>query len=389
MLLIDPPPPPARAPSSDFNRSNRVRWSQRIGAARVLRRADVRCSITGCGLAPKFEVVGCSARVAPDLESARILIDGVRRCASARCPWCAPGVAKDVGRKLRLMLKAARAKGIGVAFLTLTAGHDADTLLEEMRDDLGKGFTSIQQGRPYRRLKDGGLAGIARVWDLTGGYGGWHLHPHCLVFHEGGTDAAVVAAHELSGTWMRLMRGRGYRVVAAAQHVRSVETDDRIAGYGVETLQHWGPDAELAAGIAKVGKRSGRLTLPQILNRALDGDAWAAARYVEAATALLGQRTLVVGKVLKAKLGVDFDEDDEVPEGDAREEEPPAEPLGTLSGATWNKACKAGLVPQVLDIIERYAALDRVPWSQVWPLIDDYVWRGVGPPSPGQVSSPP
>lgn len=391
MLLIPSSSSPAlrvhRSLPSALNAPVRTRWSVRSGGVRVLREFGVRCSITGCGQGPKHEVVGCHARVASDLESARLRIAGVRRCRSARCAGCAPSVAQAVAARLRLMLDAAHGKAFGTVLLTLTVGHDAHTPLLQMRDDLGEGFNAMQQGRPYKRMKKNGLAGIARVWDLTGGRGGWHLHPHCIVFHEDGIEAALAAARELAEVWMRLMQARGYRTVAAAQDVRPIASGDRIAGYGVETLQHWGPEAELAAGIAKVGKRSDRLTLPQILNRAIAGDAWAKARFAEAATALMGQRTLVVGKYLKGRLGVSFDEADK-PDGaaDGGDEagELPEEFLGTLSAGTWNEAFRACVVPQVLDIIERYAALDRMPWSQVWPMVDDYVWRGIGPSPPGQ-----
>lgn len=348
----------------------------------MLRSAGVRASITGCGMGQTGTVLGLMAAVAPDRQTARILVNGLRLCRSARCPGCAPAVARIVAGKVRAMLRAARRKDMGVVFLTLTVAHHPNSLLRTLRDDLGKGFHDIQHGRPWKRLKINGLAGIARVWDLTGGVTGWHLHPHILAFHKDGTEAALAAARELAATWMRLMEGRGYKVSIEAQDVRAVETDDKLAGYGVEALQTWGPEAEMAAGHAKQGKRPDRFTLPQILNRALAGDEWAIERFAEAVKALSGQRILVIGKSLRAALEIEEADEEGDPGEEGADEGPEPEAIGTMSAATWNRALDECLTPRVLDMIEAYAIRHAVPWSRVWPMIDDYVWRAIEPPPP-------
>lgn len=350
-------------------------------AGRILRDAGVRNSITGCGHGVRHQPT--TFRLEPaELgdDSARVVVDGVRWCGNSRCPRCAPLVASVVSERIGILLGAARAKRVGVAMLTCTAGHDPTTLLADMRFGLSSAFQAMQHGRPWKRLKAAGLLGVVRVWEVTYGFGGWHLHAHVLVFHRDGSAAAVDAGRELSATWIGLVTSRGFRAVAEAQDCRAVLDGEALADYGAKALRGWDVSAELAAGWAKGGRRPDRLSMPQVLGLAAHGDAWAARAYVEAVTALKGMRVLVVGPALKAALGVDFE--DVTDEEAIKPESQSGRVLGEMPASSWSRACVRCLAPWVLAEIERLSVRQGIEWRNVLRHLEDGIWKVAGGPDP-------
>lgn len=310
---------------------------------------------------------------APGDDAARIAVDGVRWCGSARCPRCGPLVASKVSERIGILLDAARQRGDGVAFLTLTAAHDPTTRLYDSRRAMSAAFKALQQGRPWKLLKSMGLLGLVKVWEVTGGRGGWHLHIHVLAFHGAGADAAVAAGRELTETWTRLITSRGFRAVKEAQDCRPVVDGQALGDYGAKALRGWDAAAEMAAGWVKQGRRPDRMSLPEILALAAEGDAWAKGAYVEAVTALKGQKVLVVSRPLKEALGVSFED---VADEDAVEPEAQVgEVLGEMPGTTWSRACTLSLSAWVLDEIDRLVVRQGAPWPDLLWHVRARVWR--------------
>lgn len=360
-------------PPSSLHRYRR-RWWLSNRAGHILRQAGARCSITGCGHGIQGQqTVFRLEPGTPGDDVPRIAVDGVRWCGSARCPRCGPLVASKVSERIAALLAAARDRGVGVAFLTLTLAHDPMSRMIDLRDVTRDAFKSLQHGRPWKALKAAGLLGLVRVWEVTGGPGGWHLHAHVLAFHSGGTDAAVAAGRELTGTWTRLVRARGYRAVAEAQDCRPVLDGEPLGDYGAKSLRGWDVAAELASAWVKGGRRPYRMSLPQILALAAEGDSWARSAYVEAVVALKGQKVLIVSPPLKAALGV-ISED--VSDEDAVEPEAQlGEVLGEMPAATWSRACTLSLSAWVLGEIDRLVVRQGVAWPDLLWHVRARVWR--------------
>jgi len=267
-----------------------------------------------------------------------------------------------------------------VSFLTLTAAHDPTTPLADMRRSLADAFTNLQKGRPWKRLKDAGLLGLVRIWEVTYGWSGWHLHVHALVFHKTGASAAVDAGEKLSSTWISLLAARGLRAVKEAQDSRALTDGDAIGDYGMKSLRGWGAAAEMAGGWTKGGRGPDRFTVPQLLGLAATGDAWAAAAYAEAVAALKGQRVLVVGPALKKALGVTFD--DVADESALELEGQDGVVLGEMPGASWSRACVRCLAPWVLAEIDRLSVQAGVEWCDVLQHLENGIWAVPGGPDP-------
>lgn len=356
----------------------RHRWWLKNKVGFVLDQAGVRCAINACGHGGRELATTFTRQGVPDVGgNSRILVGGVLWCGSARCPRCAPLVAGKVSERIGKLLTAVREKEAAAAFMTLTAAHDPWTRLADMRRALGDAFKALQHGRPWGRLKDGGLLGLVRVWEVTGGLGGWHLHAHVLVVHRDGLEAALAAGRELTKTWIGLVGTRGFRAVAEAQDVRPVSDGTPIGDYGAKALRSWGAASELASGWLKAGRRPDRLSLPQIAGLAAHGDPWARLAYVEAVVALKGQRVLVVGPSIKKALGVDFA--DVVDEEAVDLVEEPGELLGEMAAATWTQACRLCLSAWCLDEIDRLAVREARPWPEVLDHLRRRIWRGADP----------
>jgi hypothetical protein len=287
------------------------RWRLSDGLRRLLVDRGIRNGITGCGFTvPRRGDDDGQAHAAFRRERDRagrpvIAVDNLGWCGSARCVRCAPLVAEKVQGRVQEVLDAARERNFGVAFLTLTASHDRSTALADARRDFSALYTGLQQDCAWKRERKAGLLGIVRFWEVTwGARTGWHLHPHCLVLHCDGPEAAVAAGERLIARWRSGLARRGWRTERAAQDVRVVSDAGGLPDYGTKGMTGWGAAAELAAGWRKEGRRPHRMTLPQLLGLALAGDRQAADRFAEAVTALSGQRLFVLGPRLAKSLGI-------------------------------------------------------------------------------------
>lgn len=354
----DPPTPPKQI----------RRWGLADAARRALVCAGVPSSIRACGMPATSGGSQVQLRKAVDRQGSDYLaVDGVSWCGSARCPRCAPLVSSRVSERVGTIVEAAKSKGFGIAFLTLTAAHTKETRLADARRDLGEAFRRLPDGGLVRRLKNGGFLGLIRTFEVTDGASGWHLHAHALVFHQGSAADAEASGRALIGRWIELMGSRGWRASAAAQDIRAIKKGDDIGDYVSKSLRGWDTAAELAGSWKKEGRRPGRVSIAGLLAMARLGDSHAGRRYAEAVEALKGQRVLTVGPALKKALGVpasDIEDEEEI-----RPEEAPGEIVGTLCRDVWKRAASVSRREWVLSTIWRYSVLGGVCWEDVNRLI--------------------
>lgn len=358
-------------------------WYLADAARGLLAAQGIRNAITACGLAVRRGSDDGQAHPIFRRERNRqgqevIAVDNVAWCGSARCPRCGPLVAERLQERVSTVLVAVAERNFGAALMTLTVSRNARTPLAEVSRATGDVYTAMQRVRAYSRERDAGLIGLCPVWEVTAGKRtGWHPHVHVLVIHRDGIEAAVAAGKRLVLIWQSLLRKRGWHTADAAQDVRPITTLAGLDGYGTKGMTGWGAAAELAAGWHKEGRRPDRLTIPQLLGLADQGDRWAAEQYVEAVTALSGKRLFVVGPRVAAALGI---ASVVVEDGDAVEpEKRPGLVLGIIPSQVWNCAAKrrqrAWVVMQV-----RYLTDAGVCWEDVSALVAAHVMRPTDQP---------
>lgn len=337
-------------PSVDEARaSGKLRFSLLNTARKTLAKYEVKSSIRTCGNArPDMDADYDSSRdefrprvpLSVSTDGTRLRYSGLQNCGSPRCPRCAPVRGIQLSERVGLVLDAARAKGLHVQFVTLTARHTIRTRLADMRAALGDVYRRCWDGKGMARLKREGLLGGVRVWETTDGpKTGWHLHAHVLVISETSENCEEAAQH-LKRRWVDLLAKRGWKSSLKVQDSRPVtEGFQQLGAYGAEDMKGWGVAAEMAGDWVKSGRRPDRLSVPELLALAHVGDEWAARRYAEAVEALSGQRMFVLGPKLKKSLGLDQVQDLDLTE---ETETPDLAPddwrvLGLVDGVTWGE----------------------------------------------------
>lgn len=367
----NPPTPPL---INEDRASGKIRFALLRTAGRVLHAYGVKNSIKTCGnarpdLDANFDLEADKVRprmpVSVSTDGKRLRYSGMQNCGSARCPRCAPVRGIQLSERVGLVLNAARAKGLHVQFVTLTAHHTIQTSLSDMRDVLGDVYRRCWDGKGMARLKREGLLGGVRVWETTDGpKTGWHLHVHVLMISETAENCDEAAQH-LKGRWVDLLGKRGWKSSLKVQDSRPVtEGFQQLGAYGAEDLKGWGIAAEMAGEWLKTGKRPDRLSVPELLALAHVGDVWAAKRYAEAVDALSGLRLFVLGPKLKKALGLDqvhdLNETDDCPDlvpDDWRN-------LGCVDGEVWG-GLGSNRRPEAALLIWRHGVIRRESWKLV------------------------
>lgn len=367
----NPPTPPS---VDEARASGKLRFSLLNTARKTLVKYDVKSSIRTCGNArpdmqadydPAQDEFRPRVPLSVSTDGTRLRYSGLQNCGSPRCPRCAPVRGIQLSERVGLVLDAARAKGLYVQFVTLTARHTIRTRLADMRAALGDVYRRCWDGKGMARLKREGLLGGVRVWETTDGpKTGWHLHAHVLVISET-SENCEEAAQYLKGRWVDLLAKRGWKSSLAVQDSRPVtEGFQQLGAYGAEDMKGWGVAAEMAAGWVKSGRRPDRLSVPELLALAHVGDEWAARRYAEVVEALSGQRMFVLGPKLKRSLGLDqvqdLTEETETPDlvpDDWRD-------LGSVDGLTWGEI-GGRRRPAAALLIYRKGLRECEPWPVV------------------------
>lgn len=106
---------------------------------------------------------------------------GLRTCGSVWCcPVCNAKIQAYRQRELQSALDAAKSRGWGLVFGTLTLRHQLGDPLDKVRDMCQKVWRSVQQQKGTRRLLDSlGLQGYIRAMEVTfSNENGWHVHLH-------------------------------------------------------------------------------------------------------------------------------------------------------------------------------------------------------------------
>lgn len=323
------------------------------------------------------------AEVYRDAEHGAAFYGGLVTCGSVwACPICAAVVQERRREEIAQAIDWAYTKGLQPVMITFTFPHHQWDSLPDLLEKQADAFRRLRRGSVWQRLKDRmGYRGLIRALELTHGEHGWHPHTHELWF-----VSASVSAEELHGVivrrWADMCERAGLltadKRAAFMQHAVDVKgwctASDYLAKQDSE--KHWGADRELAKASTKAGRKTGRHPFG-LLADAGDGDARSGRLYVEYAQAVKGRRQLFWSAGLKAEVGIEDIDDEELAE-ESREK---ADLLGLVHLDDWRIVRAAGQRAQLLD------AAEHGGWPAVETLISRLRRRVSGAPSESSIGT--
>lgn len=285
-------------------RSARFRW-QRHAAGLLGGTARVGlCRWTVVSRAAGVDVVTSRYEGSPDLHAH---YEGLQTCGSVwDCPCCAARISETRRAELNQLLSWARARGLRVQMITLTARHGRGDALADLLDRMKRAKQRWGQTRAYREIKPVLIGSVTATEVTGGGAHGWHPHFHMIVVTSEDVDL-----NTLQAGWLSSLRWAGLDGTGAGWRVQ----DASVAG---DYMAKWGAAEELALGAKKRGR--GGMTPTQLLAASCDdGDKAAGALWREYSAAFRGRRQLVWSRGLKAMVNVDEVDDAEAAQDERQE----------------------------------------------------------------------
>lgn len=210
--------------------------------------------VRNCGRAPVSVVSGASIRSRGLLSG----YAGLQHCGSVWiCPVCAARILVHRALEIGAVLGEAVRQGHSLGFVTLTMRHDRGQDLDLLWSAAQRGWQRAISGKGWASA---GLAGWVRVWEITYGRNGWHVHVHLvLVLPSGATEVDLDALAsgmfrrwsggvQAAGLRAPLRQGQDWHIAAGVNAgdqlgeylAKTVETVDVAAGLGLE-LTHGQP----------------------------------------------------------------------------------------------------------------------------------------------------
>jgi hypothetical protein len=123
------------------------------------------------------------------------------------CPVCSASILTHRALEIGAVLGQAVAEGFALGFGTLTMRHRRGEPLKGLWDAAGKGWRRAISGKQWVAIQGRhGVEGWVRVWEVTDGQNGWHVHVHFVVVLPGAATAADLDA-VAGGMFERWSRG--------------------------------------------------------------------------------------------------------------------------------------------------------------------------------------
>lgn len=345
---------------ADAHERNLSRFASKWAAANILKNHDAALSkrLSHCGyVARQFEVT-----LERKGDTGKAGFDGLKTCASVWCcPCCSPRISARRKDELDALLSGARAAGLAVVMLTLTARHDRGMTLAPFLDALKLAKQKLRRRRDWAALP---FLGSVTATEVTHGRNGWHPHFHEILLLDASPADALAMLETLRAGWLTSLAAVGLSGNEAAFQVQSAQA----AGAYVAKF---GAAEELALQGEKRG-RNGSRGVWQLLDDARDGCARSAAIWREYALAFRGRRQLVWSPGLKARFNIGETSDDEAA-AEVDPAPPAAEVLRAWAGAgdRWRLArrrrvalVQAAEVRACLDAAE-FGPSDAERWQRL------------------------
>jgi hypothetical protein len=317
---------------------------------------------------------------------------GLQHCGSVHsCPVCSATIL--VGRALEIgaVLAQAVAEGHELGFVTFTMRHRRSQPLKQLWDAAGVAWGRATSGKYWVAAQgdDGSVVGWVRVWEVTDGRNGWHVHVHFVLVLAPGSTAEDLdeVAGGMYRRWSAGLVASGLEapgLIGQDWHLATgTAASSDLAEYLFKVAgQAHGQDQGAALGLELTHSHSGRAradlaTKPvwSILDRLVQtGESDALHRWHEWEAGSKGRRQVGWSKGLRdrfAPLLVEVSDDELV----EREMGSAEDDVVALTRAGWDRLVSMPfLLPMMLDALED-GGLDELRQRLDFALIDYVVVR--------------
>jgi len=296
-----------QGPDEKSRRADRYRARAWLSTVTGLRR------VSRCGRVSVIEGGEVLLRVTETPEGRLAGFGGLETCGSVwACPVCSAKIAARRTQEIEKLLAWNAGRGGSVALATFTMRHHSGHRLKALRKALTRAWRHITQHRAWKATrKELGCDGYVRAIECThNDENGWHLHIHLLLLFDGPVSAAMVEdwTDELYTLWSD---GLAKNNMEAS---RAHGVDVRLGTGALDGLGKYLSKLtyEAAGGRWKKGRRGGRTPF-ELLDDAIntgnaeDFDAW-----FEWEQGSKGMRQLTWSRGLKARVGIDEVDDEEI-----------------------------------------------------------------------------
>lgn len=286
-----------------------LRWDQRADLWKLS--SLQRCR--HCGRVARSTATGITLRAVEGEASWA----GLQHCGSVwACPVCGAIIRAHRALDVGAVLSAAIGDGCWLIFGTLTMRHRQGQSLGLLWDAAQPAWRQAAGAgafrREFRRVEG---VGWVRVWEVSYGRNGWHVHPHWVLVGRGGAERDAIAVCEaMYGRWARQLQRSGLEAPLMVGQDWHRVTGERAGGELSEYLFKLAEAPEAAAGALGVelthtlpGRAAGRLSTAPVLSlldgARLDGDAEALDRWHEWERGSKGRRQIGWGGDLRKLYG--------------------------------------------------------------------------------------
>lgn len=218
------------SPDSEKTAADLRRWT-RYGARSVQWEHSSLPRCRSCGRVPVGQ--GVTLRLSNGIAG----FSGLETCGSVwSCPTCAAKILVRRAFEIGAVLGQAQAQGHALAFATFTMRHHRGQPLEDLWRAAGKAWSKATSGKCWKVDVDlFEVGGWVRVWEVTHGRNGWHVHVHLVLILAGDVKATELdtLCGPMFGRWSRALQREGLEApLLRAQDWHLIGGDsDEVAHY--------------------------------------------------------------------------------------------------------------------------------------------------------------
>jgi hypothetical protein len=289
-----------------------------------------------------------------DLES--IFFGGLQTCGSVwHCPSCAAKISERRSEEVQQAINYCLDRGGFVSFVTRTVPHAVTDSLLDILTRFRQAEANYKHSRHYKAtVKNFGSFGQIKVFEITVGLNGWHLHVHEIMLHEfvSITNVYTCLENNLYRIWSDAAVKAGFDEPSRA-HGLQVQNGDFAAAYlakfAKQSTSNWNVSREMTKQHIKKSKSG---FSPFDLLRAFRDDP--KPEYLELikeyGQVMHGARQLIWSRGLKALVALEEVTDKEIAENIEAE----AVLAGLISLDQWRFIIKHDLRATVLLLVKKH-----------------------------------
>lgn len=188
-----------------------------------------------------------------------VFFSGLQTCGSVwHCPVCAAKISERRAKEVQHAIEYTKNQNGFISFVTRTVPHTYTDSLKDILTNFRKADSILKADRYYKKsMKFYGVFASIKVFEITCGLNGWHLHTHELFFHHEEkvkkfsllSDFYESFESSLYSVWSVAAVSAGFELPSRAHGLQVQNGDfaaDYIAKFGREPQGNfWGSDREM------------------------------------------------------------------------------------------------------------------------------------------------